>query len=530
MKIIHFGEQINMSGAQQPRSQPLFISWRWRLLLPLFAILLVVAMVGMYSLAAIADSPTTLASESNLLAVEARLQLVRLMFAGLAAALVIAVFVGVSLLLGRVNRVTRVAEALMSGQSDARTGMKSGDEIGVLGRALDRYADHVQERQDALRLSLRRQRREVAHLTSVLEAMPDGIVVQDLDGRVILINDKARELFGAQAAFRSANLRQLTAAVTDALGPSLAPGLYALGDPQRVELEGRMLSAQAAAVMSMTNHRVGTVVVLRDITEEIRRERARDVLLNKLTKEVQTPLSEMGRSGAGEAGTFGGFAREITRHSVALQKLIVEMRELTADLDTRETARGQRPLPLDTLVWAVANEWKQVAQAANLTLQVNIEQPGLYILGDERRLRWAIGNVVDNAVKYTPPGGSIALDIKGEINGMAHMRVRDTGVGIAADELPQVFARFFRGNPITESGRVIRVPGTGQGLTIAKQIVDAHGGSVRIKSTRWNGTAVYFTLPLTAAVSMEMPRMQASHDADNNPVRIRYDEPPKNEE
>ena len=103
-------------------------------------------------------------------------------------------------------------------------------------------------------------------------------------------------------------------------------------------------------------------------------------------------------------------------------------------------------MPLETLIWAVANEWKQVAQAANLTLNVNIERSGLYILGDERRLRWALGNIIDNAIKYTPPGGKVSLEIKDEEDGFARLRIRDNGVGIAADELPHVFTRFFRGH------------------------------------------------------------------------------------
>jgi PAS domain-containing protein len=145
-----------------------------------------------------------------------------------------------------------VAEALAVGQATVRTGMQASDEVGAMGRALDQYADYVQQKHDDLRTTLRRHRREVAHLNAVLESMPDGVIVQDLDGRVILMNENARTLLGSQRVFRSSGIHELTAVVTDTLGPSIAPGLYALGDPQRVDLDGRMLSAQAAAVMSMS--------------------------------------------------------------------------------------------------------------------------------------------------------------------------------------------------------------------------------------------------------------------------------------
>jgi two-component system sensor histidine kinase VicK len=393
--------------------------------------------------------------------------------------------------------------------------MRPTDEIGALGHALDRYAQSVSERQDVLRADLRRQRREVEHLQAVMEAMPDGVIVQDADGRVILMNEYARKLLGSQQG--STNLEELTAHVTDKLGPALAPGLYALGSPQQVDMKDRMLSAQAAAVTNMVGHRLGTVVVLRDITDDVKRERAREKMLQQLEQNVQQPLAGMSNP-AMKNMLITDFAREITRHAVALQKMVVEMRDMT-DSNLRTLPEpSQHPILLDTLVWSVANEWRQVAQANNLTLHVLIERAGLYVLGSERRLRWAIGNIVDNAIKYTPPGGALTLEIRDDVGeGRAHLRVRDNGVGIASAELPNVFTRFYRGNPVTTAGRAIRVPGTGQGLSTAKQIFEAHGGSIAIKSKTGVGTAVYFTIPLTAPTGIELP---GGIDMDGETVRI----------
>ncbi len=445
-------------------------------------------------------------------------QMAGFVMAGLSASVVLVVFIAMTRVTGRVNRVTRVAHALASGQATVRTGMQPTDEVNAMGQALDQYANYVQERQDGLRVKLRRQRREIAHLLSVLEALPDGIVVQDLDGRVILMNDPARKLLGSQRVFRSANLHDLTAVVTDVLGAALAPGLYALGDPRQINLDDKMLSAQAAAVTNLSSGRVGTIIVLRDITAEVRREREREALLKHMAKDVQEPLSDLARLPVAPANyPITAFARDITRHAVALQKLVVEMRQLTAT-DTGGIQQSQRPLRLDTLIWAIANEWRQVAQAANLTLQVLIERGDLYVLGDEHRLRWAIGNIVDNAIKYTPPGGKLTLEIRGAADEKALMRVRDNGVGIASSDLPHVFTRFYRGNPMTEAGRAIRVPGTGQGLSIAKQIFDVHGGNIRVKSKQWVGTEVSFSLPLTAPVSMELPRL--SVDMEGETLRL----------
>jgi PAS domain S-box-containing protein len=432
--------------------------------------------------------------------------------AGLAAGVVvIAAFLLLEWrVIGRAERVRRTAEALANGGAIARTNMTPNDEIGAIGWALDRYAEYVQKRHDSLRLSLRRQRREIAHLSAVLEMLPDGVIVQDSNGRVVFTNERAKELLGSQG-LRSGTVEELTTVVTDTLGPALAPGLYALGNPTRVEVNGRMLSAQVAAVTSFSNQRVGKVALLRDITDDVRRERAREALLKRMSEEVQRPLAEATQTqSVSDVSALSAFAKEIARHAVALQKLIVEMRELSADIDTHALKRIQRAIPLETLIWAVANEWRQVAQAANLKLQVQVERSGLYVLGDERRLRWAIGNLVDNAIKYTPPGGSVSLEIKGDEDGMARLRIRDNGVGIAPDELPHVFERFFRGNPVAQNGRAIRVPGTGQGLTVAKDIIESHGGWIQIKSDVTKGTAVYFTLPLTSPESLSMIRPETA--------------------
>jgi signal transduction histidine kinase len=447
-------------------------------------------------------------------------QLTSLVMASIAGVIVVAVFLAINMMvIRRINRVTDTAQSLTAGNSFVRTNMKPADEIGAMGQALDQYANYVQERQDTLRGSLRRQRREVEHLTAVLESMPDGIIVQDLDGRVILMNQQAKKLLGSQRVFRSAGFHELTGSVSDTLGTSITPGLYSLGDPHRVELDGKMLSAQVAAVIDFSNIRVGTVIVVRDITPDVRRERAYDTVLTRMERELQKPLPETAATTSQQP--VNTLARELSRHAVALQKLVVEMRDLNMT-DAPVVREGQRPLHLETLMWTCANEWRQVATANNLMLDVVIEKKGLYILGDERRLRWAIGNILDNAIKYTLPGGKLTLEIKGEGEGRAHLRVRDNGVGIAAEELQHVFTRFYRGVPAAENGRVVFMPGMGQGLSIAKQIIEAHGGMIQIKSKPGVGTAVYFTLPLTSPVTMELPHLQM--DMEGETVRLQTDE------
>lgn len=441
-------------------------------------------------------------------------QLTALSAATLAAAAVVVAFIGISRISSRAARVAEVASELAAGQATARTRMQPTDEVSAVGHALDRYADNAQAQQDALQKVLRRQRREFNHIMAVFESMPQGVIVQGLDGRVLIMNDRARYLLGSQRVFRSAGLHELSEVVQEQLGPALAPGLYALGDPHRINLDERVLSAQAAAVMSMSSYRLGTVVLLRDITDEVQQEYQRDLMLERLAHDIQQPLVNLGRlANQDHSEMIKVFARQITRQAVALQRMIVDMREMDS-VDTLSVQRRQRPLAVETLVWAVANEWRQVAKASGLTMHIMIEQTGLYILGDEKRLRWAIGNVIDNAIKYTLPGGALTLEIQEEEDGKAYLRVRDSGVGIARDERQYVFTRFYRGQPTAPDGTVIRVPGMGQGLHIARRIIESHGGTIQLKSSQGVGTAVYIALPLTAPVTIKLPHLEGDMDGE----------------
>ncbi len=435
-------------------------------------------------------------------ATSASRQLLSAAFSLLAGGIVVVTFVGTGLILRRLERVTQTAQALASGDPSARTHMKATDEIGELGKAVDVYAQRAQKRQDSLELALRQQRRESAKLTAVIESLPDGIVVQDLDGRVVLMNDNALKLLGSQRVFRSSPVNELTALITDAIGAALAPGVYSLGDPRQVALDGKILRAQAAAILSGNQQRVGSVIVLRDITQDVRREQARDVLLAEAASKAVPAFAEPAID-AGDT-TMQLFIREVNKNAIALQRLITDIRDLST-VDAKALRADQQAIPADSLLWNAAREWQPFIEAAQVDLHVLILQQGLLVLGEEWRLRWAIGNLIDNAVKYTLPRGHITLMLRASDDEQhAQISIKDTGVGISAVDLPNVFTRFYRGRPVDRSGKVLQTPGTGQGLFVAKQIIEAHGGTISLDSSVGRETEAICTLPLTANMTMNL--------------------------
>lgn len=439
--------------------------YHWHVFVPVYAVVLVLVMTATYFLALNIPAGGDITAMSERAPVQpgaASLtsQFNGLLLAMLAAAFVIASFIMIAIIFRRLERIRHVTESLASGHYVARTRMQPRDEVGRLGHALDSYADYVQVRHESLRESLRSQRHQSERLHAALEALPLGVIVQDLSGRVVTINRCASELLGVrQLLSASPHQDELTDLVRDRLGfgHSLADDDSARFNTQHIAIEDRLLDIQPAPITT-DGEQIGTLLVVQDVTGK------------------------------------------------------------TRDVHHDKPDEAQQPIAVDTLVWGIANEWRQVAHSHNLNFHVIVNKPGLFVLGQEQRLRRAIGNLIDNAIKYTPPGGGVSLEVRGEDSSeQAHIWVRDNGVGIAPAEQAHVFAHFYRGRPVTSDGRQIRVPGTGQGLALARQIIEAHGGTLTLKSKQWVGTGAYVTLPLTASVSLELPLL---HDLDGETVRM----------
>ncbi len=452
----------------------------------------------------------TLVPDNVPFATEIGRQLTASFAAAVAGTVVIAAFLVLGRMAARLERVTDTANAMARGVPNVRTNLRPSDEIGALGHALDEFAYAVEQREDQFRKTLWRERRERNYLISVMESIPQGVLVQDPEGRLLFANDLARDLLGTQGVVQPPQAMQQL--VHASLGEAIAPGIYALGNPQRIDHEGKMLQVQAAAVRSRQGRQIGMTLLVRDITEEVKEQRKREELLRQLSADIQQPLATLAQRGALQAGRqelVGDFAREISRHAAALQKMIVDMRELTR-YSQESAQRRQRPILAETLIVAIANDWRQIAQAADLSLQVHINKKGLHVLGDESRLRWALGNLLDNAIKYTLPGGIVTIEIRDEIKGVLHLRVRDNGVGILAEDMEHIYTPFYRGTPVAPDGSIIRVPGMGQGLPLAQQVIEAHGGLMKVKTRHGIGTAVYVALPVTAGTGYELPLLDES--------------------
>lgn len=237
--------------------------------------------------------------------------------------------------------------------------------------------------------------------------------------------------------------------------------------------------------------------------DQIRR-REKDFLAN-ISHDLKTPLTSIqGFAGALVDGTcppdtYPAVARIIHSEAQRMGQLVGDVLQLSR-LEAGELPLTLAPLDLADLLRAGARRFAAAAQAAGVTIR--IESPTervLILLGDQGRLEQVLGNLIENALRYTPTGGRIDLvagtaEVEGKT--LARLLVRDTGSGIAPADLPRIFERFYQ----ADKARVTGSAGAGLGLAIVKELVERHGGTVRAESTLGAGTTIVILLPLTHQV------------------------------
>ena len=179
----------------------------------------------------------------------------------------------------------------------------------------------------------------------------------------------------------------------------------------------------------------------------------------------------------------------IRSHGEGMQHLIDDLLDLS-----RIESGGWVPTPADVDVSAAAAEaaapYRDEATRNGTSLQIAVDADAATLRADPVALRQALSNLVENAVRYTPSGGTITIFSRREDGGVA-VGVRDTGAGIPAEHLPRIFERFYRVDP----ARSRALGGTGLGLAIVKHLVEAHGGRVRADSQVGRGTTVAMVFP-----------------------------------
>jgi two-component system phosphate regulon sensor histidine kinase PhoR len=390
-----------------------------------------------------------------------------------------------------VQDLTQAAEQIAAGEYPQRVDVATRDELGMLARSFEKMSRELDSRERQLRESMQRQ-------TTVLAGMIEGVIAVDRRQHVLFANVAAgrklrfspEDVVGLPLleVVRSHELRTI-------VEQALQTRQHCQGEIQRKSDVQLTLEVHATPLPGQPCP--GVVLVLHDVTDLKRLEGMRQQFIANVSHELKTPLSSIKAytetllSGALEDTEHARtFLSRIDDQADRLQDLIIDM------LSLARIESGQMPLELAnvSVVEVVENcvrDYEGRAAAGQLTLVNQIDSGPLQVRADEEALLQILSNLVDNAIKYTPAGGTVTIRGRSE-ESQAVIEVADTGPGIAPEHHERLFERFYR----VDRARSRELGGTGLGLSIVKHLCQAMGGSVAVESALKKGSVFRVRIPL----------------------------------
>ena len=328
-------------------------------------------------------------------------------------------------------------------------------------------------------------------LATVLDQLTDGVLIADAQGKIQFANPAAKRLFSSPNPIG----RTVTEIVRSHQLVEAWRRSQQIGELQSesVEIPARRQFLQL--VVMPDEHAGGSLLLVQDLTRVRRLETVRRDFVSNISHELRTPLASLkaltetlqnGALSDPEAGPR--FLSRIVTEVDALNQMTQELLDLSRIESGQVELKFASVSPKELLASA-ADRMKMQTERAGLNLRVECADDLPSVRADDMRLEQVLVNLIHNAVKFTRPGGEVALLAEADGSGV-RFGVRDTGIGIPADDLPRIFERFYRVDK-SRAGS-----GTGLGLSIAKHIVEAHGGKIWAESRQGEGSTFYFRIPL----------------------------------
>jgi len=404
------------------------------------------------------------------------------------------VFVGILIAVLLAERIalplrtlTRVAHRLAAGDLDARLLPTTQDEVGELARAFNGMAEslsiHIQELTE---------QRSQSH--AVLEHMADGVVITDGEGRVQLVNSAAARLLdveGDAAVGMSFSQVARHHRIIDIWRDSVERNAE---QHDLVDVGPKGSHLQIIATPRPDLGPQASLVIIQDLTRVRRLESMRRDFVSNISHELRTPLASLKalvetlRDGAlDDPPAAQRFLDSIETEVDALTQMVQELLELSR-IESGRVPLRLSAVPAENLIVSAVDRLRPQAERAGVNLSTELDAPLPLVLADGARIGQVVSNLVHNAIKFTPAGGSITVRASA-MGDMVEVTVADTGVGIPVEDLDRIFERFYKVDRARRGG------GTGLGLAIAKHIVQNHGGRIWATSKEGAGSVFSFTLP-----------------------------------
>jgi PAS domain S-box-containing protein len=362
--------------------------------------------------------------------------------------------------------------------------------------------------EEALRTSLREIAESREKIRAIFRSVSEGLIVTDSRNRLVMINRAAEELLGV--TFKAVWNQPIGAVIEDsflrsrlesALTQSTKEGQFDFELPGKGSGRPRFMRARTAAIRDNSGRASGVITILLDLTRERELDRMKTEFISTAAHELRTPLT--GILGFAELlltrDDLNGEARDkYVRHifdqARALRRIVGDL------LDISRIESGQ-PLPLNkdhfdlgALVRDLVDTFRE--QSALHRFEIDLGEVPSSLVADVHKIREVLENILQNAVRYSPEGGKIRISGEGW-EGFYRVAVTDEGIGMSTEVAARVFDKFYRANASTTAAG-----GLGLGMSIVKQIVEAHEGRIWVESEPGRGTVVRFTLPVAPPEAM----------------------------
>jgi len=331
---------------------------------------------------------------------------------------------------------------------------------------------------------------ERARLATVLDQLTDGVLIADAHGLIQFANPAAGKLFQTSNPIQ----RSITEVVRN---HQLVEAWRRCQQTRQMQTESVEVPARhqfLQLVVIPDTHSSGSLLLVQDLTRLRRLETVRRDFVSNLSHELRTPLASLKalaetlQEGAlDDPPAARHFIDQIQVEVDALTQMVNELLELSK-IESGRFTLDLAPVAACDLLDSASRRMQLQAERAGLNLRVECTDDLPNVRIDSQRLEQVLVNLIHNAVKFTRAGGEVTL-IAEAIDGSIRFAVRDSGVGIAEEEVPRIFERFYRVDK-SRTGS-----GTGLGLSIAKHIVEAHGGKIWVESVNGQGSTFYFTIP-----------------------------------
>ncbi len=374
----------------------------------------------------------------------------------------------------------------------ASMGVETQDELGDLARTYSEMAARIEEK-------VRDLTRERAQLGAILSTLIESIVAIDFQGKLLFLNPAAKKLFGIE----SQELRGRPYLEVLRHSPLNEVLTHALTRHEKVHKEitlhspsEHIVSVQALPV-DYGQGQTGVLASLYDITELRKLENVRREFVANVSHELKTPLTSI--KGYAETLLDGAiddpkhnrvFLETIQEHTNNLSRLIDDVLDLST-IEAERVNYRMEPVAIGDVTNRIIKALEPTAKAKKVSVMSDLAPSLPKVRADREKLAQIIMNLMENAIKFNKPGGEVR--VSAEPNGIVlKIKIEDTGRGIAPEDLPRVFERFYRGN----KDRSHEIPGTGLGLAIVKHLVEAHQGTVIVQSIPTQGSTFHVSLPL----------------------------------